>query len=569
MQNFEIKKTFHTFVGNLRTMNKITTSILVSIIYVWCNVIKIQAFPLYQEPCHPKYEVRAAWLATIGGIDWPHSYARTASGIARQKQELTVLLDKLKQANVNTVLIQTRVRATTIYPSEFEPWDGCLSGKPGTSPGYDALRFAIDECHKRGMECHAWIVTIPVGKWNGTGCRNLRRTHPRLLRKIGEEGYMNPEMEGTAEYIADLCLEITRKYDIDGIHLDYIRYPETWRITVPRRQGRENITRIVRNVNRAVKGEKPWVKISCSPVGKYSDLRRYSSNGWNAYDKVCQDAQGWLRDGLMDQLYPMMYFRNNQFYPFAADWAENDYGRTVVPGLGIYFLDPREGKWQLADITREMHVLRQIGLGHAYFRSKFFTDNTKGIYDYATRYIDQYPALIPPMTWASSEKPSAPQNLKVEYGSHTELEWSGSTPYYNIYSSYEYPVDINDARNLTAQRVQGNSLTIKTDCERFYAVTAMDRYGNESEPLQSYQKPTAKIRNMLEHDGKWLSLPDGAGILDAEYITIETLQGNIVTTRPYKGSAVNISGMHDGVYIVRSLNHKGITHRLGFFVLKH
>ena len=89
---------------------------------------------------------------------------------------------------------------------------------------------------------------------------------------------MNPEAGGTAEYIAKLCREIVRRYDVDGIHLDYIRYPETWRITVPRYQGREYITRIVRATHDAVKSEKPWVKMSCSPIGKFCDLTRYSSN---------------------------------------------------------------------------------------------------------------------------------------------------------------------------------------------------------------------------------------------------------------------------------------------------
>ena len=97
----------------------------------------------------PKYEVRAVWLTTIGGIDWPSSYAHNGMGIERQKQQLIRMLDQLKAANVNTVLLQTRIRATTLYPSDIEPWDGCLSGKPGVSPGYDALQFAIDECHKR------------------------------------------------------------------------------------------------------------------------------------------------------------------------------------------------------------------------------------------------------------------------------------------------------------------------------------------------------------------------------------------------------------------------------------
>ena len=72
----------------------------------------------------PKYEVRAVWLTTIGGIDWPHSYASSNYSIERQKDELRTILDRLQRANINTVLLQTRIRATTIYPSEYEPWDG-------------------------------------------------------------------------------------------------------------------------------------------------------------------------------------------------------------------------------------------------------------------------------------------------------------------------------------------------------------------------------------------------------------------------------------------------------------
>jgi uncharacterized lipoprotein YddW (UPF0748 family) len=153
----------------------------------------------------PKHEIRAVWLTTIGGIDWPHTYATSPHSIKAQKQELTKILDQLQQVNINTILIQTRVRGTTIFPSSMEPWDGCLSGKPGTSPGYDALQFAIEECHKRGMQCHAWIVTIPVGKWNTMGCKTLRQKYPKQIVKIGEEGYMNPEMPQTGDYLTRIC----------------------------------------------------------------------------------------------------------------------------------------------------------------------------------------------------------------------------------------------------------------------------------------------------------------------------------------------------------------------------
>ena len=240
----------------------------------------------------PKREVRAVWLTTIGGLDWPHCYSQHNSSMQRQKQELTNILDKLQKAGINTVLLQTRVRGTMIYPSEYEPWDGCLSGFPGKSPGYDPLEFAINECHKRGMELHAWVVTIPVGKWNSLGCKRLRQRFPGVIRNIADEGYMNPEMPETANYLAKLCKEITENYDIDGINLDYIRYPETWKIKVSGNQGRRYITNIVETISKEVKSIKPWVKMSCSPIGKADDLTRYWSHGWNARNAVCQDAQG-------------------------------------------------------------------------------------------------------------------------------------------------------------------------------------------------------------------------------------------------------------------------------------
>lgn len=528
----------------------------------------------------PKYEVRAVWLTTIGGIDWPHSYASSNYSIERQKDELRTILNRLQRANINTVLLQTRIRATTIYPSEYEPWDGCLSGKPGKSPGYDALKFAIDECHRRGMELHAWVVAIPVGKWNATGCARLRKRHPGLVKKIGAEGYMDPEKPQTAEYLADLCAEITGNYDVDGIHLDYIRYHETWPMKVSRRQGRANITNIVRAISHRVKSIKPWVKMSCSPIGKYKDLSRFSSYGWNAYERVCQDAQAWLRDGLMDALFPMMYFRGNQFYPFALDWSEQSYGRIVAPGLGIYFMSPGEKDWPLSDITREMLTLRHYGMGHAYFRSKFFTDNVKGIYDFAKETFNRHPALIPPMTWESTTIPATPSALsrKKHSGDVEMLSWrpvdkDTTKIMYNVYCSREYPVNTDDACNLIMARLQKTSIIIPRDPSRYYAVTALDRYGNESKPLQEKHvqntAPATKLPDgLLKCDGKTLRLPEKSNVLDASFMTIETLQGHIVATRPYKGSTTDVSRLPEGMYVLRSLGRKGVSHRLGHFIIR-
>ncbi len=443
------------------------------------------ALVLSTKAGNPKHEVRAVWLTTIGGIDWPHSYST-----ATQQREIINILDQLQQAGINMVMIQTRVRATTIFPTTTEPWDGCITGRPGTSPGYDPLQFCIDECHRRGMECHAWIVTIPVGKWNGLGCKQLRQKYPSLIRKIGDEGYMDPEKPETGDYLAKFCAEVTRKYDVDGIHLDYIRYPETWKLKVSRPVGRQYITDIVRKINRAVKPLKPWIKLSCSPIGKYDDLSRYSSNGWNANTTVCQDAQGWLRDGLMDALFPMMYFQGNNFYPFAVDWLEHSYGRIVAPGLAVYMLHPREKNWDLEVITREMNVLRDLGLGCTFFRSKFFTDNTKGIYDFTCDF-NVTPALIPPMTWAGKRAPSAVSSLQVKRGLSADIiSWqeaidNSGADYllYNVYASDHMPVDVSNPQNLILARQRELSITIPHKGRPlYYAVTAMNRYGLESEP---------------------------------------------------------------------------------------
>lgn len=514
-----------------------------------------------------KYEARAVWLATIGGIDWPHSYQQQ-----RQQQELTDMLDQLKQAGINMVLVQTRIRATTIYPSVLEPWDGCITGTPARSPNYDPLRFCIEECHRRGMECHAWVVTIPVGKWNSTGCKQLRQKHPRLVKRIGDEGYMDPEQAQTGDYLAKICTEIVKNYDVDGIHLDYIRYPETWKIKVNRSKGRAYITDIVSKINYAVKAEKPWVKLSCAPIGKHDDLRRYRSGGWNARTTVCQDAQSWLRDGLMDALFPMMYFQGNNFYPFAIDWKEQSHGRMVVPGLGIYFLDPKEGRWTRPMVEREMHVLRELGMGHAYFRAKFFTDNTKGIYDFG-RQFDATPTLIPPMTWTGRTAPTAPTTLTMADG---QLTWSGATDsdhrtylLYNVYASDDYPVDITRPEHLIAARLTATSAPLPSQ-RKYYAVTAMNRYGLESPPIQQPQperQPQTSPQKVQMSAGRPIALPPKAPTLDADYVIIESMTGQQISVRPYS-THMSVDGLPDGMYQLRSLGKKGRTHRIGYFTVR-
>ena len=532
----------------------------------------------------PKRETRAVWLTTLANLDWPKNYARSEESIKLQKQELIDILDKYQKANINTVLLQARVRAATIYPSDIEPWDQCITGVEGRAPGYgyDPLGFAVEECHKRGMEIHAWIATIPVGAKNSLGCRTLMKKGFRI-RNFSTGSYLDPADPGVAPYLASICGEIVRKYDVDGINLDYIRYPDGWPRPSYRDgdtpdQRRSNITAIVRAIHDEVKAIKPWVKMSCSPIGKHADLSRYSSKNFNAHDRVSQEAQEWMRLGLMDQLYPMQYFRGDNYYPFVADWVENAYKREIVTGLGTYFLDPREGNWTLGDLTRQMYVSRDLGVGHAHFRSYFLTANKQGVYDFEKQFNAtlSLPHKMQGVV-STAAMPYAVNSSLVERREDKSviLRWKAVTPYYNIYASYTYPVDTEDARNLLFARYTGQTLQLKNvNPNLYFAVRGMDRYGLETPALQENMKSSTLSKSpatLLANDGNTLTLPAAAKLTDADRYVILSLQGvilRIVNAKSVRNNQLYIGSLSDGMYSLKVYNHKKKSFMLGSFMVK-
>ena len=532
----------------------------------------------------PKRETRAVWLTTLANLDWPKNYARSEESIKLQKQELIDILDKYQKANINTVLLQARVRAATIYPSDIEPWDQCITGVEGGAPGYgyDPLGFAVEECHKRGMEIHAWIATIPVGAKNSLGCRTLMKKGFRI-RNFSTGSYLDPADPSVAPYLASICGEIVRKYDVDGINLDYIRYPDGWPRPSYRDgdtpdQRRSNITAIVRAIHDEVKAIKPWVKMSCSPIGKHADLSRYSSKNFNAHDRVSQEAQEWMRLGLMDQLYPMQYFRGDNYYPFVADWVENAYKREIVTGLGTYFLDPREGNWTLGDLTRQMYVSRDLGVGHAHFRSYFLTANKQGVYDFEKQF--NATLSLPHKMQGVVSTAAMPYVVNSSLVERREdksviLRWKAVTPYYNIYASYTYPVDTEDARNLLFARYTGQTLQLKNvNPNLYFAVRGMDRYGLETPALQENMKSSTLSKSpatLLANDGNTLTLPAAAKLTDADRYVILSLQGvilRIVNAKSVRNNQLYIGSLSDGMYSLKVYNHKKKSFTLGSFMVK-
>lgn len=519
--------------------------ILICLLFISCSLF-IQA--------QPKEEIRATWLTTLGGMDWPTRKANSPQSIEAQKNELIQQLDALQAAHFNTVLFQTRLRGDVVYPSAYETFAESLTGHTGKNPGYDPLQFAIEECHKRGLELHAWLVCIPIGNKRQVGLLGkdcIVKKQPKLCKQFNGSWYLDPGNPGTAEYLSQIAKEIVSRYDVDGIHLDYIRYPEqgekfpdkdTYRKYGKKQDlkqwRRDNITRIVRRIYTEVKRLKPWVKVSSSPIGKFNDTRRYSSFGWNAYETVYQDAQKWLNEGIQDALFPMMYFQGNHFYPFALDWKENKNDRWIIPGLGIYFLHPKEQDWKIDEIIRQIYFSRKIGLdGQAYFRNKFILSNTKGILDELRSNFYVYPAVVPPMRWTSQNAPSQPTTPHVKLqGENIQMSWktSESQPggiYYRVYASDTYPVNTKKAQNLILSRTDSCQYTFTSSPSQkggiYWAVTAVNRFGFESAPL-ALNTPAKDEPSILY--GRLPILPKGYTLIVSEATGIEILR----TTQPEK-----------------------------------
>ena len=159
----------------------------------------------------PKYEVRAAWVTAVYGLDWPRTRATTPESIRKQKAELIEILDRLKDANFNTVLFQTRTRGDVLYRSKIEPFNSILTGKTGGDPGYAPLAFAVEECHKRGMECHAWMVAIPLGNRKhvaNLGNTSVTKQKSAICVPYKREYFLNPGNPQTKEYLMSLVREV-------------------------------------------------------------------------------------------------------------------------------------------------------------------------------------------------------------------------------------------------------------------------------------------------------------------------------------------------------------------------
>ncbi|MFZ5476028.1 MAG: glycoside hydrolase family 10 protein [Myxococcota bacterium] len=261
-------------------------------------------------------------------------------------------------AGFNTVFFQVRGNADAYYDSAWEPWAKALSGTLGDDPGWDPLQEAVTRGHAHGLEVHAYLNAFPL--WTGTtppaesSPRHAYLEHPDWL-VADEDGtpmalnssyvWMSPGNPEVRQRLADVAADVVDHYDVDGVHLDLVRYPgaqyshdavsealydgstswEDWQ--------RLQVVEAVRGVY-AVSD----VPVTAAVWGIYEDQWGWgTSEGRNDY---YQDSRAFVAEGVLDANIPMVYWpvtdTPGDYLDFAtliADHVANSSGRHVYAGI--------------------------------------------------------------------------------------------------------------------------------------------------------------------------------------------------------------------------------------------
>ena len=458
-------------------------------------------------------EFRGLWVATYQNLDWPSHPGLNAS---QQEAELTAILDGAAALHLNAILLQVRPCCDALYESKIEPWSAFLTGKAGVAPKpyYDPLAFAVAECHKRGLELHAWFNPFRVGSREDESAlarNSVNNTHPELVRTAGGFQWLDPSDPRSRGYTREVILDVVRRYDIDGVHLDDYFYPyptrdykaadfpdeAQWRLY--EKEGgklgrsdwrRDNINIFVQLIYESIKKEKPWVKFGISPFGIW---RPGSPAGVTAaldsYEALFADSRAWLENGWVDYFSPQLYWPAGQKeHGFAAllQWwsGQNPRHRHLWPGM-------RTDEWPnftgngAAETAREIELTRrQAGAtGDVLWRAAFVMRGSNGVAGALARSYP-VPALVPPSPWLGRLAASPPALVWRKTGREISLTWkpAGGEAVWQWLVQEEFG---DEWRTEILPLARTNRLFVTGETRvlpKVIAVSAVTRFGNVSTP---------------------------------------------------------------------------------------
>ena len=489
----------------------------------------------------PKREFRGAWIATYTNIDWPN---RTQTP-AQQRAALLTILDHHKATGLTSLFIQVRSQCDAMYASGIEPWSADLTGTQGKAPDpvWDPMQYAIAECHKRGIEFHAWLNPYRAsGNSNnipGYAANHVTKAHPEWLLSQGTLRILDPALPAVRDYVTSVITDIVHRYDVDGIHFDdyfypsppaagtapindsasFANYPRGFTVKADWR--RDNVNLLIERVYDSIKNIKPWVKFGVSPSGIYRNSTNpaigSATSGLEHYTSLYADTRKWIQMGWVDYLCPQVYWYIGQpganYGVVVPWWNNNAYGRHIYIGLAGYKVnDPAQGtNWANPSmIPNEVRMNRSLPniYGAAVYNTNSLRSTTKlGFRDSLRLFFYNIPALVPNMPWRDSIAPDKPAGLtavRYQYDS-VVLKWNKPVTsdemnkawQFVIYRSTNPVIDISRAENIltiTTNDTTGyTDRSVSVDSTYYYIVTTTDRFHNESVPSNQVSNAAPEI----------------------------------------------------------------------------
>lgn len=546
-----------------------------------------------------KREVRSVWMATVWALDWPSSTSSTTA----QKNEMVKYLDVLQKNNFNAVYFQVRTMSDAFYKSSYEPWSSYLTGTRGKDPGWDPLAFVVEECHKRGMECHAWVnpYRFSTGSNWSTAQDQALKSAGMLLAYTKSDGktttILNPGLESVRKRIVDVCKEIISNYDVDGLVFDDYFYPEGIPVTSSagdydlwQKSGasmtfgdwrRNNVNQMVADVYKMVQQQKPYVRFGISPAGaactsaavaaKHGIDRCPVASDWQ-YDGIFSDPVAWLEAGTIDYISPQLYWKTNHktnpFGPMTKWWSyvAKHFGRHHYASHSISFLNSSNTTSDWEEIGKQVQFSRDYteneAPGAVFYSAAYVTGKKQsGFGEWLQVNKFQNKALTPAIDWKKSDLEKVQVSALSKRA--TVLSWAGVD---NVrYSVYAVPESVNVETldsNIPAEYLLGVSYkttyTMPDDKKSGYnyAVCVLDRYGNEYEPVYYGQSGVECIGG---NSGLTADYADGELRLSAvadEVFVYNEAGALVANSRNCNRLALSVQA---GIYIVRMIGNGGVS----------
>ena len=546
-----------------------------------------------------KREVRSVWMATVWALDWPSSTSSTTA----QKNEMVKYLDVLQKNNFNAVYFQVRTMSDAFYKSSYEPWSSYLTGTRGKDPGWDPLAFVVEECHKRGMECHAWVnpYRFSTGSNWSTAQDQALKSAGMLLAYTKSDGktttILNPGLESVRKRIVDVCKEIISNYDVDGLVFDDYFYPEGIPVTSSagdydlwQKSGasmtfgdwrRNNVNQMVADVYKMVQHQKPYVRFGISPAGaactsaavaaKHGIDRCPVASDWQ-YDGIFSDPVAWLEAGTIDYISPQLYWKTNHktnpFGPMAKWWSyvAKHFGRHHYASHSISFLNSSNTTSDWEEIGKQVQFSRDYteneAPGAVFYSAAYVTGKKQsGFGEWLQVNKFQNKALTPAIDWKKSDLEKVQVSALSKRA--TVLSWAGVD---NVrYSVYAVPGSVNVETldsNIPAEYLLGVSYkttyTMPDDKKSGYnyAVCVLDRYGNEYEPVYYGQ---SGVESIGENSGLTADYAEGelrlSAVVDEVFVYNEA-GALVANSRNCNRLALSVQA---GMYIVRMIGNGGVS----------